>query len=468
MQIGDLFNEEAFDVFTASVEVNRVEIDSRRCEFPTLFFALVGSSTDGAHFVAHAVDQGAVAIVATRALKSPVPVVVVPEARIHGALTHASATLSGHPEDGVDLVGVTGTNGKTTVTTLVGHISRILNWNGATIGTLTNERTTPAAPELYRTLAQLRTTFDSTREKSVVALEVSSHALEQHRVEQTRFSVVAFTNLGHDHLDYHGSMDAYFTAKARLFNPEYASRAVIWVDDPYGARLAAQSGVPVVPVSRVDAHDVSSTLGGTIFFWRGHLINTALIGDFNIDNALMAMTIVAQLGGDEARIAAAMASVPAVRGRFEVVHRGEFSVVIDYAHTPQGMERLLTSVRQMVEGRVLSVFGCGGDRDVAKRPEMGRVASALSDVTYVTTDNPRHESPDAIIDAIIAGAVPSRIVHREVDRRAAIARALGMAQPGDVVVVAGKGHETTQTFADHSVAFDDREVVGELIGGAQC
>jgi UDP-N-acetylmuramoyl-L-alanyl-D-glutamate--2,6-diaminopimelate ligase len=468
MQLGDIFDDESFDVFTASIEVNRVEIDSRQCEFPTLFFALTGSATDGAKFVAHAVDHGAVAVVATHDVKAPVPVVVIPESRIYGALTHASATLSAHPEDGIDLVGVTGTNGKTSVTTLVAELARILGWNGATIGTLTNERTTPAAPELYRSLARVRAGFDSPRPKSVVALEVSSHALEQHRVEGTRFSVVAFTNLSHDHLDYHHTMEAYYTAKAGLFRTDYSSRAVIWVDDSYGARLASSTSLAVVPVSRSDASDVVGTLGGTIFFWRGHLVNTTLIGDYNIDNALMAMTIVAQMGADNAGVAAAMADVAPVPGRFEVVHHGDFTVIVDYAHTPQGLERLLRSVRLLCSGRVVTVFGCGGERDTAKRPAMGRVASEHSDATIVTSDNPRHESPDAIIDAIIAGAVVSADVVREVDRRAAIARALDAARPGDVVVVAGKGHETTQTFAERVVAFDDREVVRELLGEKQC
>jgi UDP-N-acetylmuramoyl-L-alanyl-D-glutamate--2,6-diaminopimelate ligase len=465
MQLGDIFPDESFDVFTASVEVERTEIDSRKCEFPTLFFALAGSSSDGAHYVADAIEHGAVAIVAARPLKAPVPVVVIPENRIYEALAHASATVCSHPEVGLDLVGVTGTNGKTSVTSLVASLARALEWNGAMIGTLTNERTTPAAPEMYRTLGELKAGFDSERPHSVVAMEVSSHALEQHRVVGSRFAVVAFTNLSHDHLDYHHTMEAYFAAKRRLFSPAFSDVAVIWVDDPYGAQLARLTPLNVVPVTRSDAHDVTSTLAGTIFFWRGHLVNTSLIGDYNIDNALLAMTILSQLGADEAHIAAAMAEVAAVPGRFEVVHRGDITVIVDYAHTPQGLERLLGSVRELCTGRVLTVFGCGGERDRAKRPEMGRVASELSDVTVVTSDNPRHESPDAIIDAVIAGAVASAEVVREVDRRSAIAWALDNARSGDVVVVAGKGHETTQVFAERVVAFDDREVVRDLLRG---
>ena len=466
MQLGDILTNETFDVQTASVEVNRVEIDSRQCVFPTLFFALQGSNVDGADYVADAVARGAVAVVASRPITAPVPVVVIPESRIHHVLAHASATVSEHPEAGVDLVGVTGTNGKTTVTSLVATLAQSMGWNGAVIGTLTNERTTPAAPELYRTLSRLRHDFDPTRPRSLVALEVSSHALDQHRVVGSHFAVVAFTNLSHDHLDYHRTMEAYYAAKARLFALEYSARAVIWVDDPYGARLAATTSLAVTAVARSDASDVSSTLSGTVFFWRGHLVNTPLVGDYNIDNALVAMAILVELGAPEEEVAAAMASVSAVPGRFEVVQQGDVTVIVDYAHTPDGLERLLLSVRELSSGRVITVFGCGGDRDASKRPAMGQVAAHLSDLTVVTSDNPRHESPDAIIDAIISGVDGPADVLREVDRREAIARALGSARPGDVVVVAGKGHETTQAFADRVVEFDDREVVRELLKGA--
>ena len=468
MQLGDIFTEESFDVATASVEIERVEIDSRRCDFATLFFALSGRVVDGATYVPEAVERGAVAVVATRALRAPVPVIVIPETEVYAALAHASAALSAHPERGLDLVGVTGTNGKTSVTTLVADLARWLGWNGATIGTLTSERTTPAAPEFYRTLADARSRFDPARAKSVVALEVSSHALDQHRVEGSHFEVVAFTNLSHDHLDYHHTMEEYFATKAQLFDDRYSSTAVIWVDDAYGEKLATSTALSVVRVSREDASDVSTTLGGTVFFWRGHLVNTALIGDYNIDNALVAMTIMTTLGADDGRVAAAMASVTPVPGRFEVVHHGAITVIVDYAHTPQGLERLLRSVRELSSGRLVTVFGCGGDRDRAKRSEMGRVASELSDVTIVTSDNPRGESPDAIIDEVIAGVASGADVVREPDRRAAIALAMSRTVGGDVVVVAGKGHETTQDFGDHVVVFDDREVVREIVKGQQC
>jgi UDP-N-acetylmuramoyl-L-alanyl-D-glutamate--2,6-diaminopimelate ligase len=329
---------------------------------------------------------------------------------------------------------------------------------------LTNERTTPAPPELFRTLAKLGQAFDPTRLRSVVALEVSSHALAQHRVDGLAFAVVAFTNLSHDHLDYHVSMENYFAAKASLFDAEHAARAVVWCDDPYGERIAELTRLPLSRVRRCDAKDVVTSLHGTTFFWRGHLVNMSLIGDYNVDNALMAMEIMRTLGAEEAAITSAMAGVAAVPGRFEVVSDSEVVVIVDYAHTPAGLGRLLADVRALVKGgRVLTVFGCGGDRDQSKRPEMGEVASANSEITIVTSDNPRSESPDAIIDAIISGVVPGATVLRQSDRRRAIAEALSLAVPGDVVVIAGKGHETTQVIGDLVVPFDDRVVARELL-----
>jgi UDP-N-acetylmuramoyl-L-alanyl-D-glutamate--2,6-diaminopimelate ligase len=464
MQLGDVLDVLDLDVQTASIEITRVEMDSRQCEPGTLFFALAGESAHGASFVDDAVGRGAVAVVSGAKLKSDVANIVVPEDRLRSLLAHASSTIVGRPDQRLELVGVTGTNGKTSITTLVAALARSLGWNAANIGTLTNERTTPAPPELFRTLADLVEHFDVTRGRSVVALEVSSHALSQHRVDGLRFEVVAFTNLSHDHLDYHRTMENYFAAKASLFEPAHAAHAVLWSDDPYGERLAEMTALPVVRVRRTDARDVVSTLRGTMFFWRSHLVNTPLVGDYNVDNALMAMEIVRTLGADEASIAAAMAGVAAVPGRFEVVSDGEVVVIVDYAHTPQGLRRLLEDVRALLpHGRIITVFGCGGDRDRAKRPEMGEVATANSEITIVTSDNPRSEPPDAIIEAIISGAVSGARVFRQSDRRLAIAQALGEAGPGDVVVIAGKGHETTQVIGDLVVPFDDRVVARELL-----
>jgi UDP-N-acetylmuramoyl-L-alanyl-D-glutamate--2,6-diaminopimelate ligase len=364
----------------------------------------------------------------------------------------------------VDLVGVTGTNGKTSVTSLVGSLARALGWNGASIGTLTNERTTPASPELFRSLAHLARGFDVERPRSVVALEVSSHALHQHRVEGLRFTVTAFTNLGHDHLDYHRTMEEYFAVKSQLFTLEHAKRAVIWCDDSYGVRLADMTSLPVTRVRRSDAADVTESMRGTVFFWRGHLVNTPLIGGYNVDNALMAMEILRSLGASESDIAASMADVDGVPGRFQVVSAEGLIVIVDYAHTPEGLRRLLEDVRRLMNGgRIITVFGCGGDRDRAKRRQMGEVASSLSQITIVTSDNPRSEEPDAIIDSIIEGTVAGATVLRMADRRSAIAEAIRLGEPGDVVVLAGKGHETTQEIGDVVLPFDDRVVAREFL-----
>lgn len=464
MQLGDLLDDCSLDVATSSIEILDVEVDSRRCGPGSLFVALPGATHDGLDFASDAVMRGASCVVATSKAALNVPVVVVPASQLHALLSHVSSTIVGHPEMKTKLVGVTGTNGKTSVTTMVAQLARSLAWNGATIGTLTNERTTPAPPELFRTLAALVDAFDPANLHSVVALEVSSHGLDQRRVEGLRFQVAAFTNLTHDHLDYHVTMERYFAAKASLFSSERAQHAVIWTDDPYGARLAAMTTVPVTEVSRADASDVLETLTGTTFFWRGHLVNSPLVGSYNVDNALIAMSIMSSLGADDAAVAHAMGDVTPVDGRFTVLAGVEATVVVDYAHTPDGLHRLLEDVRALSPGRqLITVFGCGGDRDRLKRPEMGLVASTWSDVTIVTSDNPRSESPDAIIDAVLEGAMEGRDVRRERDRRRAIALALSLAKAGDVVVIAGKGHETTQIIGGDVVPFDDRVVAREFL-----
>lgn len=464
MQLGDVLESVSLDVATSCLEITSIEIDSRACRPGALFFAMPGTHGHGAQFVDDAVDNGAVAVVSDTPLSALVPVVVVPASELRALMTYASSVVVGRPENRLELVGVTGTNGKTSVTSLVSSLADALGWNGASIGTLTNERTTPAPPELFRSLGELETHFSPDRPRSVVAMEVSSHALDQHRVQGLRFAVSAFTNLSHDHLDYHHSMEEYFNAKAQLFTPEHATHAVIWCDDSYGLRLADMAEVPVSRVHRDDATDVSESLQGTIFFWRGHLVNTPLIGDYNVDNALMAMEIIRSLGADESQIAHAMSEVRGVPGRFELVSGAEVVVIVDYAHTPAGLARLLGDVRRVLGGgRVITVFGCGGDRDRAKRPAMGEVASSLSDITIVTSDNPRSESPDAIIDSVIGGVTPGATVLRMSDRRGAIAEAIRLAQPGDAVVIAGKGHETTQIIGDIIVPFDDREVAREFL-----
>jgi UDP-N-acetylmuramoyl-L-alanyl-D-glutamate--2,6-diaminopimelate ligase len=464
MQLGDILDDLTLDVATGSLEITHVDIDSRECVPGSLFFAMPGASTNGARFATDAVGRGALCVVASDPVVVGAAVVVVPSSQLAALCAHASAAVVRHPETKTRLVAVTGTNGKTSVTTIVADLARALSWNGANIGTLTNERTTPAAPELFRTLAALVEGFDGSIQHSVVAMEVSSHAMSQHRVDGLEFAVAAFTNLSHEHLDYHGSMEEYFAVKARLFTSEHAQRAVIWGDDPYGERLANATTLPVTRVSRHDATEVETSLKGTTFFWRGHLVNSALLGPYNVDNALIALAIMSVLGAADAAIAAAMGEVSAIPGRFDVVRGTDVTVIVDYAHTPEGLRRLLADVRAMMpEGRIITVFGCGGDRDRAKRPEMGLVASTCSDLTIVTSDNPRSESPESIIDAIMSGVMSAATVIRDADRRSAIDRALRESAPGDVVVVAGKGHETTQVIGGLVVPFDDRVVARELL-----
>jgi UDP-N-acetylmuramoyl-L-alanyl-D-glutamate--2,6-diaminopimelate ligase len=464
MQLGDILDDLTLDVQTGSIEISHVDLDSRDCVPGSLFFALPGASANGADFASDAVMRGAVCVIASESVTVPAPVVLVPPSLLLALCAHASAAVTGHPEAKARLVAVTGTNGKTSVTTILSALAHALGWNGGSIGTLTNQRTTPASPELFRSLASLVEQFDPNVGNSLVAMEVSSHALDQHRVDGLSFAVAAFSNLSHEHLDYHSTMEEYFSAKSQLFTSEHALRAVVWVDDPYGARVADMTTLPLTSVSRADASDVETSLKGSTFFWRGHLINSALVGDYNVDNSLLAMTIMSVLGADDAGIAAAMGDVPAIPGRFDVLYGPNVTVIVDYAHTPEGLRRLLHDVRALVpSSRLLVVFGCGGDRDRAKRPEMGEVVSSLADVTIVTSDNPRSESPEAIIDAVMSGVVASADVERIVDRRAAIARALALALPGDVVVIAGKGHETTQTIGNNVLPFDDRVVAQELL-----
>jgi UDP-N-acetylmuramoyl-L-alanyl-D-glutamate--2,6-diaminopimelate ligase len=464
MQLGDILDDVSIDVATSSLEISRVEIDSRRCGPGALFFAMPGTHQHGAAFAREAVALGAECVVGDIKMDLDAPVVVVPQSQLPALLAHASATISGHPETKTKLVGVTGTNGKTSVTTILASLARTLGWNAASIGTLTNERTTPAGPELYRTLAQLVAGFDPEEHKSVVALEVSSHAIAQRRVDGLRFCVAAFTNLSHDHLDYHGTMEEYFLTKARLFQSEYAKHAVIWVDDPYGQRLSELTDLPLTRVSRSDASEVVSSLRGSTFFWRQHLVNSPLVGGYNVDNALIAMAIMSALGADDAQIAASMRDVNSVPGRFDVLYGRGITVIVDYAHTPEGLERLLDDVRTLQpEGRIITVFGAGGDRDRSKRPDMGRAAAWASDLAIITSDNPRSEEPDDIIDAVMSGVGPDARVLRESDRRLAIALAIESASAGDVVVIAGKGHESTQTVGELVIPLDDRVIAKELL-----
>lgn len=369
-----------------------------------------------------------------------------------------AAAFHGHPSRRLSVVGVTGTNGKTTVTHLLASILRAAGRPVEVIGTLSGARTTPEAPVLQAQLAAVADGGGDT-----VAMEVSSHALDQHRVDATWFAVAVFTNLSRDHLDYHRTMERYFEAKARLFRAGRTRVAAIDVDDEHGrrlARIAEDEGITVRPVTQrlVDGYELRD--GREVFSWRGRPVRLPLVGSHNVSNALAAAVAAEALGIGPAEVASGLSSAPAVAGRFERVDAGQpFTVAIDYAHTPAALEQTLVAARQIAHpagGRVGVVFGCGGDRDRSKRPAMGAVAAGLADLVLVTSDNPRWEDPLEIIDDVCSGTPGLEV---EADRRAAIARALDWARAGDVVVVAGKGHEAVQEVRGAIVPFDDRSVV---------
>ena len=445
----------------ADVDVSSIELDSRRVVPGALFCCIPGEHADGHDHAPDAVAAGAVALLAERPVAVDVPTSLVPSVRT--VIGPVAARLSGSPSTRLDVVGITGTNGKTTTAELVRVILEHAARPTTVIGTLTGARTTPEAPELQRLLSGA---VDAGQR--AVAMEVSSHALAQHRVDGTRMAVAVFTNLSRDHLDYHPSMEAYFRAKARLFTPELAAAAVVNVDDPHGRLLLDAAVVPTVGFGLADADDLHVTAAGSDFTWRGHEVHLSMVGRFNVANAVAAATACSVLGVDDATIAAALSSPASVPGRFERIDAGQpFTVVVDFAHTPDGLEQALAAARELAgPHRVLVVFGCGGDRDATKRPEMGEVAARMADLVVVTADNSRHEQTGDIIDAIVggipAGSTSAAIVV-EADRARAIGLALEAAHDGDVVVVAGKGHETTQTLGDVTSPFDDRVVVAAAL-----
>lgn len=446
-------------------EVRGITHDSRAVSRGYVFCAVRGARFDGHEFASSAIDAGAVALVVDHELSdidASVPQIVVDDVRL--AMGRLSTAFWGDPSSVLDLIGITGTNGKTTTAHLIASICRAHGRVTEIIGTLSGGFTTPEAPELQASLAAMRD-----RGVTSVAMEVSSHSLVMQRVAGTRFAAAVFTNLSRDHLDLHGDMESYFAAKARLFDPEYTDLAIVNADDVYGRRLVDRSRIETVPYRRSDLADVRITTTGHSYNWRGRTINVPLGGAVNVANSLAAATTMHALGVDVDVIASGLASVPAVPGRMERIDVGQdFTVFVDYAHTPDGLSAVLRSLRESaVEGRIILVFGCGGDRDKAKRPLMGEVAVTLADEVVITSDNPRSEDPGAIIASIVAG-VPDHLRHRLVDvdedRRRAIQNAVGRARAGDVVLVAGKGHETTQTVGDLVLAFDDREVVREVLG----
>lgn len=443
-----------------SLGVTSVTYDSRAVVPGALFCCVVGTLSDGHDYATSAVDAGAVALLCERLL--PIDVVQARVTSTRQVLGPVAAAFHGHPSRLLKVVGVTGTNGKTTVTQLLGAVFHAHGWTAGVIGTLDGPRTTPEAPELQGALA--RHVADGSH---AVALEVSSDALAQHRVDATWFEVAAFTNLSPEHLNTHGDMESYYAAKASLFEPDRAASGVINADDHWGQRLAREAPIPVVTYSVKDVTEVAVESGRTRFRWEGQPVELRLSGRFNLSNAVCAATIARVLGISGSDVAAGLSSLRAIPGRFERLDEGQpFVIVVDYAHTPVALEQVLLAARDeasraesgMTDGRVIVVFGCGGERDRGKRPLMGEVAARLADVVMLTTDNPRGESPATILDEVSAGAVAARSLVVEPDRQTAIDMAVAEARPGDVVVVAGKGHETGQTIGTSTEPFDDRVI----------
>jgi UDP-N-acetylmuramoyl-L-alanyl-D-glutamate--2,6-diaminopimelate ligase len=385
-----------------------------------------------------------------------------------------AARFWGEPTEELKVVGITGTNGKTTTAFLVREILEAAGVGCGLLGTVKQvvggvgeevERTTPEAIELQATFRRMLDAGDR-----ACAMEVSSHALALHRCDAIRFEVALFTNLTQDHLDFHGDMEDYFQSKRALFAAG-PGVSIVNVDDPYGQRLADEFDCLTFSADDADAdfvaRDVSFDASGATFVVKGPegeaRVNTALPGHFNVANALGAFAVATALGIDPQAAAAGLTRAARVPGRFEPVDEGQgFAVLVDYAHTPDSLENVLRAARRLTEGRVISVFGAGGDRDRAKRPKMGRAGAGLSDLAIVTSDNPRSEDPEAIVAELMAGIEDDSNVEVEVDRRAAIALALGRAEPGDTVVIAGKGHEQGQEFeGGRKVPFDDRDVARE-------
>ena len=463
-------------------EVTGIAYRSDKVQPGNAFFCIVGLKSDGHSFAQDAIDHGAKVIVCERKVyladATDVTEVVVSDTR--KAMAQVAANYYDNPSQAFSLVGITGTNGKTTTTYLVEHIAKRCGKRTGVIGTVGivvdgkkehAEHTTPESPDLQATFAKMRDAHVDT-----VAMEVSSHALDLLRTWGTTFAVTAFTNLTQDHLDYHHTFEAYFEAKARLFSKEYPAKRVVSIDDKWGKELlrrcsaADENVISVGWDQTAQIHpvnvDYEPTHTSVELDVRGSRVkfDYPLVGRFNVSNVMTAFAIGMQLGFSQAGIIAALEEAPQVPGRLERVsadHNGGVSVFVDYAHTPDALQKAMASIQNITKGRTIVVFGCGGDRDATKRSIMGRIALG-ADYAVVTSDNPRTEDPLAIINDIVSG-MGEGTDHFEIepDRRLAIAAAMKRAQPGDSILIAGKGHEDYQLVGDKVLSFDDRVVAAE-------
>lgn len=473
---------------THDVEIHGIQYDSRKVVRGDLFVALRGSSSDGNRFIVDAIGRGARAVVTDTdaavsdayCMHEGVAKVVVPDAR--AALAEISATYYGNPSRKLSMVGVTGTNGKTTTSHIIRTLLEARGMRTGLIGTITYEfagkvlaatHTTPESLELNELLARM-----VAEGCSAAVMEVSSHALAQQRVRGIGFAAAVFTNLTQDHLDYHGTMEEYFGAKRILFDSlKPGGWCVINIDDEWGKKLIRSVRMKKITYgvdasADVRASGISLGADRTRFEVLHDGVTTALesplVGRFNVSNILAAFAAGIALGIPKETMVDALRRFQPVRGRFERLPSSQgWTAVIDYAHTPDALEKAIIAVRDILrssgKGRIITVFGCGGNRDRTKRPQMGRIATELSDVTVVTSDNPRHEDPEGIIDEIISGVKKEARYYREADRAKAVIRALCMAEAGDIVLVAGKGHEEYQVVGDTKVHFSDREIVEEYL-----
>jgi UDP-N-acetylmuramoyl-L-alanyl-D-glutamate--2,6-diaminopimelate ligase len=449
----------------ARAEIRDLAYDARAVSPGALFFCVPGARADGHDFAPEAVAHGAVALVVERKLEAPVPQLVVANAR--AAMAVVADEFFGRPSEQLQVAGVTGTNGKTTTAFLLHSILEAAGRRPGLLGNIERriggERrpaplNTPEAIDLQRVFREL---LDAGNKSC--AMEASSHASQLHRLDRVRFSVLVFTNLTQDHLDFHGSMERYFEAKRRLFA---GAPAAVNVGDAWGRQLAGKLAGATLTFGFADDADLRPErleLGpdGARFSAGGIELTTRLRGRFNVENVLGAVAAGRLLGLQDEAIAAGVGRLEGVPGRLEAIDEGQpFVVLVDYAHTPDSLENVLAAARELASNRLLCVFGCGGDRDRDKRPLMGRIASDRSDVAIVTSDNPRSEEPEAIIADILAGTAANGL-EVEPDRRTAIATALARAEEGDVIVIAGKGHEQGQELGGRRLPFDDRQVARE-------
>ena len=480
MKAGKLFS----DVSGASplggldVDVAALECDSRKVTPGACFVAVPGVNVDGHLFVADAIRKGARVIVAEKPLDVPAEVLLVQVEDARRALAELASRWHDHPSRAVRCIGITGTNGKTTTAFLLRHILDFCDEPAGLIGTveyaaggerLEASTTTPEALEIHRLLSQMRRS-GMTR----AVMEVSSHALDQRRTHGIPFDAAVFTNLTHDHLDYHGNMGRYLDAKLKLFRGlDRRAAAIINRDASCANSVVAEASAARVFTYAIEksadfrAHIAQMTVNGTTFELEDphsrRDVSIGLVGRHNVYNVLAAVATAQALGLDGDRVVAALDAFDGVPGRLERVASKPFSVFVDYAHTDDALANVLGCLSDVTAGRLIVVFGCGGDRDRTKRPKMGRVAEKRADVTVVTSDNPRSESPQAIVDEILVGMAHPGDAHVVLDRREAIDRALSLARPGDCVLIAGKGHEPYQIFADHTIQFDDRVTARELV-----